>query len=65
MDEVPGRHRRWAVPAVPFVFSLALSLSTVGSTVFWQDSGFYLAAIHDLAVPASHGFVLYLLLAKA
>jgi hypothetical protein len=65
MDEVPGRHRRWAVPGIPFVFSLALSLTTVGSTVFWQDSGFYLSAIHDLAVPASHGFVLYLFLAKA
>jgi hypothetical protein len=57
--------RRRAVPAIPFVFSLALSLTTVGSNVFWQDSGFYLSAIHDLAVPASHGFVLYLFLAKA
>jgi tetratricopeptide (TPR) repeat protein len=64
MDEVPGRHRRWAVPAIPFAFSLALSLPTAGTTVFWQDSGYYLTAIHEMAVPASHGFVLYLLLAK-
>jgi hypothetical protein len=64
MDEVPGRHRRWAVPAIPFVFSLALSIPTAGTTVFWQDSGYYLTAIHEMAVPASHGFVLYLILAK-
>jgi hypothetical protein len=46
-------------------FSLALSIQTAGSTVFWQDSGYYITAIRELSVPASHGFVLYLLLAKA
>lgn len=56
--------KRWGVPLAPFVFSLALSLQTAGSTVFWQDSGYYLTAIHELSVPASHGFVFYLLLAK-
>lgn len=56
--------RPWLVPLVPFVFSLALSLPTEGTTVFWQDSGFYLTGIHEMSVPASHGFVLYLLLAK-
>src|SRR6185369_13000119 len=53
------------VPLAPFLFSLALSLQTAGGTVFWQDSGYYLTAIHELSVPASHGFVFYLLLAKA
>jgi hypothetical protein len=64
MIDPVGRLRSWAVPAAPFLFSLALSLPTMGSTVFWQDSGFYLTGIHDLSVPASHGFVAYLLLAK-
>src|SRR5207302_940556 len=35
------------------------------SAVFWQDSGYYLTAIHELILPASHGFVLYVFLAKA
>jgi len=52
------------VPLVPFAFSLALSLPTAGPFVFWQDSGFYLTGIHEMSVPASHGFVLYLLAAK-
>jgi tetratricopeptide (TPR) repeat protein len=64
MSEVKARLRRWAVPAVPFAFSLALSIPTAGTTCFWQDSGYYLTAIHELCVPASHGFILYLLLAK-
>jgi hypothetical protein len=65
MDEVRGRLRRWAVPLVPFVFSLLLSLPTAGSTVFWQDSGFALTAIHENSVLYPHGFVLYYLLCKA
>jgi len=65
MDDVNARLRRWGVPLAPFLFSLALSLQTAGGTVFWQDSGYYLTAIHELSVPASHGFVFYLLLAKA
>jgi hypothetical protein len=64
MIDPAGRLRSWAVPLAPFLFSLVLSLSTMGSTVFWQDSGFYLTGIHEMSVPASHGFVLYLLLAK-
>lgn len=40
-------------------------MSTAGSTCFWQDSGYYLSVIHDLSLPASHGFVLYVFLAKA
>ena len=64
MDDVNPRLRRWGVPLAPFVFSLLLSLLTAGSAVFWQDSGFYLTAIKEMCVPASHGFVLYLVLAK-
>src|SRR5579862_546322 len=64
MTDPAGRLRSWAVPAAPFLFSLTLSLSTMGSTVFWQDSGLYLTAVHEMSVPVSHGFVLYLGLAK-
>ncbi len=55
----------WAAPAAATGVSLALSAATVGPHVYWQDSGFYLAAIHDLAVLYPHGFVLYELLCKA
>ena len=65
MSDPERRWRRWAVPGVPFVFSLALSLQTAGPNAFWQDSGFYLTAVHELVLPASHGFVLYVFLAKA
>src|SRR5438045_254063 len=65
MSDPNGRRRRWAVPAIPFAFSLALSLQTAGPHAFWQDSGYYLTAIHEFVLPASHGFVLYVFLAKA
>src|SRR5688572_25972791 len=65
MDEVRARLRRWAVPGIPFAFSLSLSIATVGSTVFWQDSGFYLTAVREFSVLYPHGFVLYLVLCKA
>ena len=57
--------RPWAVPLIPFLFSLTLSASTAGSTVFWQDSGFYLTAVHEFSVLYPHGFVLYLAFCKA
>lgn len=55
---------RLLVPGVPILVSLALSLSTVGRHAYWQDSGFYLTAVHDLGVLYPHGFVLYQLLCK-
>ena len=64
MTDPAGRLRSWAVPLAPFLFSLVLSLSTMGSTVFWQDSGFFLTGVHEMSVPWPHGFVLYMLLAK-
>lgn len=51
--------RRWLVPAVPFGLSLCLSLATVGTHPFWQDSGVYLTAIKELGVLYPPGFVLY------
>jgi len=54
----------WRVPAVPFLVSLALSLSTVGRNVYWQDSGIFLAAVRDLGIVYPPGFVLYVVLAK-
>lgn len=65
MDDVSGRLRRWAVPGIPFLFSLALTLPTTSAAVFWQDSGFYLTAVREFSVLYPHGFVLYLALCKA
>lgn len=57
--------RAFLAPGVPFLVSLALSLLTVGSQVFWQDSGFFLCAVKELGVLYPPGFVLYVLLAHA
>ena len=57
--------KRGLVPAIPFIVSLGLSLSTVGSQVYWQDSGVYLTAVKDLGVLYPPGFVLYLVCCKA
>jgi hypothetical protein len=51
--------KRWAVPGIPFALSLCLSLFTVGKHPYWQDSGLYLTAIHELGVLYPPGFVLY------
>jgi tetratricopeptide (TPR) repeat protein len=59
------RLKRACVPGIPFLFSLLLSSFTVGSTVFWQDSGFYLTAVHEMSVLYPHGFILYQVLCKA
>src|SRR5579862_8176974 len=56
--------RRVLVPGIPFLCSLALSLSTVGAHVGWQDSGFYLAGVKCLGVLYPPGFALYLALCK-
>src|SRR5882672_2969051 len=58
------RMRRFLVPGVPFLLSLTLSLCTIGSSVGWQDSGFYLAAVQDLGVLYPPGFALYIVLCK-
>ncbi len=61
----PGsRAARRAVPLVPFCVSLVLSLSTVGNTVYWQDSGFYHVAVHEFLPLYPPGFLLYLFLCK-
>lgn len=57
--------KRLPLPAIPFLLSLALSASTAGSHVYWQDSGFYLVAVRDLGILYPTGFALYLVLAKA
>ncbi|RPH40490.1 MAG: DUF2723 domain-containing protein, partial [Planctomycetota bacterium] len=51
--------KRWSVPGIPFAVSLCLSLATVGSHPFWQDSGIYLTAVKELGVLYPPGFVLY------
>jgi len=58
-------NRRLLVPLVPALLSLGFSLSTVGTHVFWQDSGFFLTAIHEMSVLYPHGFVVYQALCKA
>ena len=57
--------RRWLGPGLPFVVSAILSLSTVGSHIYWQDSGFYLSAVQEMGVLYPHGVVLYQVLCKA
>ncbi len=57
--------RALIVPGIPFALSLALSLSTVGTSVGWQDSGFFLCAVKEMGLLHPPGFVLYLLLCKA
>jgi hypothetical protein len=42
------------------MFSLALSLPATWTTVFWQDSGFYLTAVREFSGLYPHGVVLYL-----
>src|SRR6185503_6411215 len=59
------RAKQALVPVVPAAFSLLLSALTIGHNVFWQDSGFYLTAVHEMSVLYPHGFALYLLLCKA
>src|SRR3954469_21616551 len=53
------------VPGIPFLVSFALSLSTAGGHVYWQDSGFFLVAVKELGVLYPPGFALYVLLCKA
>jgi tetratricopeptide (TPR) repeat protein len=57
--------KRWAVPGIPAAVSLGLSLATVGGSVGWQDSGFFLCAVKEMALLHPPGFVLYLLLCRA
>ena len=57
--------KRFVVPGIPFALSLGLTAFTVGTTVSWQDSGFFLAGVKDLGVLYPPGFVLYLVLCKA
>jgi tetratricopeptide (TPR) repeat protein len=59
------RQKQALVPVLPAAFSLLLSAVTVGTTVFWQDSGFYLTAVHEMSVLYPHGFALYQALCKA
>jgi len=56
--------KRWMVPGLPFLFSLGLSLSTVGSHPYWQDSGLYLTGVKELGVLYPPGFGFYLVLCK-
>jgi tetratricopeptide (TPR) repeat protein len=56
--------KRLILPGIPFVLSMGLSLSTAGSHLYWQDSGFFLVAVKELGVLYPPGFVLYVLLCK-
>ena len=57
--------RRALVPGIPFALSICLSALTVGKEVYWQDSGFYLVAVKDMAPLYPPGYVLYQVLCKA
>ena len=56
---------RFVVPGIPVVLSVALSLWTAGSHLYWQDSGIFLVAVKELGVLYPPGFALYVLLCKA
>jgi hypothetical protein len=56
--------RPW-VTAVPIIFSLILSATTVGPHLYWQDSGFFLLAVRELGILYPSGFALYVVLCKA
>ncbi|HEX7901627.1 MAG TPA: DUF2723 domain-containing protein [Planctomycetota bacterium] len=45
--------------SIPCATTFILCLSTLGDRVFWQDSGFFLAAVKELGVLYPPGFVLY------
>ena len=57
--------KRWLVPGVPFAVSLSLSLATVGTHPYWQDSALYLLGVKELGVLYPPGFGLYLVTCKA
>ena len=57
--------KRYWVPAIPFALSLCLSACTIGTTVYWQDSGFFLTGVKELGVLYPPGFVFYLIVCKA
>lgn len=57
--------KRWTVPGIPFLFSLVLSLATVGAHPYWQDSALYLVGVKELGVLYPPGFGFYLVLCKA
>jgi hypothetical protein len=56
--------KRAHVAAIPFLASLGLSLSTVGSNVYWQDSGVFLSAVKDAGILYPPGFVFYVVACK-
>jgi hypothetical protein len=55
----------WIVAGAPFILSLGLSAATIGNEVYWQDSGFFLAAIREMGLLYPPGFVLYQVLCRA
>jgi hypothetical protein len=50
---------------IPALVSAALSLSCLGTHVYWQDSGFYLTCVKEFTALYPPGFIPYLLLCKA
>jgi hypothetical protein len=47
-----------------FVFSLLVYVATLAPSVFWWDSGEFIANVSSLGIPHRPGFPLYILLAK-
>lgn len=47
------------MPVLPFLVSLGLSGATLGDTVGWQDSGFFLTCVHEGVLLHPPGFVLW------
>jgi hypothetical protein len=51
-------------PLAASAFALLIYLPTIGSGPGWQDSGYYLTAVHEMSVLYPHGFILYQFLCK-
>ncbi|HZE97136.1 MAG TPA: DUF2723 domain-containing protein [Planctomycetota bacterium] len=50
--------------AIPAAVSMALSLSTIGTHPFWQDSGVFLSAIREMGLVYAPGFIAYEVLCR-
>src|SRR5882672_3499073 len=50
--------------AIPAAVSMALSVSTIGTHLFWQDSGVLLSAIREMVLVYAPGFIAYEVLCR-
>ncbi len=59
-----GNRAGWLLATATFVFALIIYAATMCRTVFWWDSGEFIANASVLGIPHRPGFPLYILLAR-